>query len=288
MNELQRTHSLANDVEVIEFSLMPVHKNGLRMALESGVNRGVEVPDAALLAAARDHLPAEMLREMRDAPKAGGAVLFVMHNAPEIGKAQLLEHYNEMARLGTKKDCPTFADLIARGTQLTLGHKSTGNDRLQLRKSAKGKYAMDLHKDGYAVSAFSTVVNDQQAPTRFTNWKAALAEASTDPALSRITIRYGSKEDIPLGEFSARHPEWEEKLAGTIRLGRKNPPEAAALFDALIERHSRDIILQPGDMALWANKGMLVHSGRDGTLDSPEGTISRATVLNLGAPLRSI
>lgn len=286
MSTLPRSHSKTNDVEVVEFSLVPQHRDGIFRALEPGVRHGVDMPDAALLAAAREHLPQEMLREMRDVPLAGGAVVYVVHNAPEIGKAELLEHYNMMARRGSKKECPSFADMIARGTQLALGYKSTGNDRMQLRKSRKGRYAMDLHKDGYAVSAFSTVLNDQQAPTRFTNWKAVVAEAAADPALSSINIRYGSEDHIKLGEFALRFPDWEEKLAGTIRLSKKNPPEAAAQFEALVARHSRDIMLEPGDTALWANKGMLIHSGRDGTLDTPEGSISRATVLNLASPTR--
>lgn len=282
-----RKETTIHGVTVVEFTLLPEHAQALGDALTPAVLRGSPLPDKQLEPLVRSHLPTDMLGELSSLPARGNdAVVYVIHGLPELPQQAFRNHY-AVPSAGGRPDAPTLADPIARGVLLHMEHKSTQNNPMQLRKSQRGKYAMHPHKDGFMVSAFSSVINDQQAPTRFTNWAALLADATSNPVLSGLKIKYGAEDNISLGEFSARFSGWQEKLAGTIQLSRNNPPTARGLWDALMEKHSRDIILERGGTALWTNDGVIVHNAMNGTIACKEGEISRATVLNLAQPLNT-
>lgn len=284
MQDVLRTAQTSKGITIVHLSLLESHRLGLMHDLLMPASRGVEVPDVALKSAVGDNLPPAMLEELREMPAAGAPVVYIVHHAPQVEAPNV-----RRAGLGPEQlTNQALLDRMTRGVQLHMGHVSTGPQPL-VRKSQKGTVGRtnDPHKDGTLVSGFSITINDQQAPTRFTNWRALLDEARQDPTLGNVLVTCGGK-DVRLADFDKVFRGWQDKLATSIVFSTKNPPgEAHMRFEVAYAQHSEDVILQPGDTALWSNRGMIVHSAREGGVICPEGTVSRAAVLNMARPVRA-
>ncbi|NBO18595.1 MAG: hypothetical protein EBV03_05085 [Proteobacteria bacterium] len=293
MQDVIRETRSRNGITFVEFTLLPAHAQGLEAGFLPGIRRGIDLPDVVLKGVVDNHLPPSMLEELRDMPKSGAPRVYIIHGAPEISREEFLAQCAaiEAAPSGNKPLHRTIADRMTRGVQLNMDHKSTGNNPMYVRKNNKATVGRtnEPHKDGSMVSGFSMIINDQQAPTRFTDWRGLLDEAKRDPTLGNILVRYGSKDGVRLADFDNEFRGWEDKLAGVIMFSAKNPTgsEAMLRYELAYAKHSEDVVLKPGDIALWTNKGMMLHSARDGNVICPEGVISRAAVLNLAHPNRT-
>src|SRR5262249_5912440 len=111
-----------------------------------------------------------------------------------------------------------------------------------------------LHKHGEKVTGAGGIFTDG-ALTRFTDMQTLLEEAKTNPDAGDLAVRSPGGARIMLNEFENRKSNWRRRQEFSIEPNDQDKPA----FDALLKKHSQDVMIGPGDLALWANDGRIFH-----------------------------
>jgi hypothetical protein len=127
------------------------------------------------------------------------------------------------------------------------------------------------------------------AMTRFIDWQGVMDEVRHSPELGALAIRYQVKNVLSGASetYSIKLSEADGLFKRKVGLNIADPENAPA-FDALLERHSRNVEATPGTIILWRDDGTMLHEAMEKTTrpqdpDLKPGDVVRAAVARVGS-----
>ena len=258
----------------------------------------------------RDQLPAEVHTALKAVLQDGEKAVILINNLPEIGLGELPPYQRfqypavrafrermheagllDAEHIGTGKTeednllFPYFMNAI----YALYDQPATRCDILGRAKTPQGNWFWEgriPHRDGENFSAITTLRNYERAPLRIIDMDAALGELD-EPTLRAVALT--TKARTSLYEHVRNEAEGKFKSAvRAITIDReKSPREALKLYEDAVGRHSTDIVLDHGKMALFPDK-LLYHQALAGPYQILKPGYARLTVnvSSYGGPAR--
>lgn len=251
---------------VIEFSLTNDIRDSLKEALKPYVE-GRERDKEKLAQIIKDHFPPEVLTELsalsRD--KGSPATVYVVKNLPEIKSEEIPRDFffssYYLDSLGRWLSACTYAARIGEGVGLALGLVPRVEGAPVFRYRKEGTQNDRLHKHAEDVNILGGVFSEDKAPTRFVDYRTMLEQAQDDKESGNIEARLIGN-DLPLRELANADKDSRFRSTGEKDFVPKYRHEAA--FEKLVSAHSQEVVIDSGDLVLWANDGRLFHQAMPG------------------------
>ena len=251
---------------VIEFSLTIPVRESLKEAIDEYRASGKN-DNAALAEIVTNHLPKEILEELknnfikRDVP----ATVYVVKNLPEIERHEIP---NKFRHIGNDEELPelvtqkSYGSYIWRGLAyaLNLGYVK---DLPMLRYSGVDSNSVGMYRHQGDANKISTVVGTKETspPLRFTDIKTLSEAGSKLQVLVRENFssgRFTEDGPVPLNKLNSVEVITDMK-PGEIGIFPAGGKKEAAEYEALVKKHSQEVVPEAGDLMLWAGNGRIYY-----------------------------
>jgi hypothetical protein len=262
-NNVAPRQSDSGPLTVVEFSLLPEFCDKLKHALDVYLAEHRSTSnDAALAQIIRDTMPPQILNDIREFGKnrAQNKTVYVMHNLPEKDFADISKsaYYSDAA----------YANFIMRGLGAATG-LIRSDQPFQLVRNKHGDIHAGLpHKHNSAVDMLAGVSSDGAA-TRFIDFQTLAEGASQDIQDPTATfMMVGSKRNLSgfsPSDFLGKRKEWIAPDEATFVINSTANSQANDEWATSLKKHSQEVFVDKGSLAIWANDGEVFHQALHST-----------------------
>lgn len=250
-------------MEVVEFSLTDTTREALKTALDDYMRRGKN-DEKKLGEIISENLPEGVIKELKKFArnKSKNSTIYVIRKLPmnKLPKRIGREKENE-EDIGTwAKSC--YMANIARGISVAL-ELTRQRDLEDEFVIPRFRHFQDitgdtLHKHGEEITMLGGIVSDG-AKTRFTDMGTMLEQVKEDKDYQKLDVQWRSSnvEEIKLGalETCLSESQWPKPKEMVVIPIKRSVPA----FHDLEEKHSQDVKIDSGALAIWANDGRIMH-----------------------------
>jgi hypothetical protein len=282
---------------IVSFSLIPDIKKSLQTSLDDYRSKEAHPPSAtdreALKGIISEHLPKEIIDELKSVARKGGApnTVYVIKNLPEIEEIEpKLLHLSATNELDDYIIHNAYTHLLQRGIGLCMGLKFHDKFFSLSRYSGTTEIpnGSGLHKDAEEVTMMGGIWTNG-AGTLLTDLQTLIEEAKMLPPQDvpevKISKHRERSRNMLLSEMDTNYPGWLKNQEIFIEAVTHEDK-----FKELLLKHSKKIVVEPGDLVIWVEDGRLFHQAltKKDAPDKPIDELTRCVVVGAWARIPKV
>lgn len=279
---------------LVTHTLTDAGRERLREALQPHVKGGAKKDKEALGAIIERLMPPAIMQELQEIKQQPDLPKLVMiRNLPEVAeqdisrtKADIAGQCGEDIRKSKESwqawiTAHSYASCINQGLFEALEMQSGAQFKpIRYFNENEDIPSTRLHRDQMEMTALAVVMTDA-APTAFVDWPAVLAEAIGQGLGGAKLILNAGKTEGTATSFDTLMAMDKAKPVNYNNMhgvDRHESPETVAKIEAIIAKHSHQLVIGPGDVVVGSNKSRILHRGLLGPEQAGEGVRRLACV----------